>query len=87
MLETASAQASLASKLKRFSSNEKMLLSPPSHSLLESASGGSASEYLQAGDGQTSSVVRHRGYRDSERRVWDVLVIKFDGNLIVTWNR
>lgn len=43
--------------------------------------------YLQAGDGDAASVLRQRGDGDGERRVGDVLIIKFDGNLIVTWKR
>ena len=41
--------------------------------------------HLQAGDGQAARVVRQRGDRDNERRVWDVFVIELDGHLVVTW--
>lgn len=41
--------------------------------------------HLQAGDGEAASVVRQRGDGDDERRVGDVLIVKLDGNLVVTW--
>lgn len=44
-----------------------------------------ACSHLQAGDGEPAGVVRQRGDGDGERRVGDVLIIKLDGHLIVTW--
>lgn len=41
--------------------------------------------YLQAGDGEAASVIRQSGDRHNERRVWDVFIVKLNGNLIVTW--
>lgn len=43
--------------------------------------------HLQAGDGEAASVVRQCGDGDDERGVWDVFVVEFYGNFIITWRR
>lgn len=86
MLELASAQASLAPKRKRSLLNGgKGLRRVSWHCSCIPYNPNPV--YLQAGDGQAASVVRQRGDGHRERRVWDVLLVKFDGNLIVTWDR
>ncbi len=41
--------------------------------------------HLQAGDGEAASIIRQGGNGNDERRVWDVLIVELNGNLIVTW--
>lgn len=38
---------------------------------------------LEAGDGETPSIVRERGHRHHEGAVRDVFVVELDGDLIV----
>lgn len=43
------------------------------------------SSHLEAGDGEAASVIRQSGDWDDEWRVWDVFIIEFNRNLIITW--
>ncbi len=43
--------------------------------------------HLQAGDGKEAGVIWHWCNRNDERAVWDMLIVKFDWHLIVTWNQ